>query len=135
MSPIVRGARIGFRVGAWIFVACVIVQVFLAGVGVFSNQADFTLHRQWGYTFGWLAIILLVLAIVGRLPRRAVWGSVLLIVLFTMQSVFVAMRESAPLVAALHPVNALAIFLLSIWLARSAAAWVSPPPTPAAGAV
>jgi hypothetical protein len=75
-----------------------------------------------------------VLAIVGRLPRRAVWGSVLLIVLFTLQSVFVALRESAPLVAALHPVNALAIFLLSIWLARSAAAWASPP-TPAAEAV
>lgn len=118
-----RIARMAFRWTAWLFVACVIVQFFLAGLGVFAGAANFSLHREWGYTFGWLAIILLALALIGRMPRQAIGGSVLLVVLFTLQSVFVALRTSAPTIAALHLVNAVAIFWLSTWLARSAAAW------------
>ena len=47
--------------------------------------------------------------------------------LFILQSVFVAMRSSAPAVAALHPVNGFLILLLAIviaresWIARAAA--------------
>jgi mercuric ion transport protein len=118
-----RVARLAYRWTAWLFVACVIVQFFLAGLGVFAGATNFSLHRDWGYTFGWLTIILLALALIGRMPRQAIGGALLLIVLFTLQSVFVGLRTSAPTIAALHPVNAVAIFWVSTWLARSAAAW------------
>src|SRR5437764_7737438 len=54
-------------------------------------------------TFGWLTFILIALALVGRLPRRAIGATLLVLVLFILQSVFVAVRGSLPAVAALHP--------------------------------
>ncbi|HEU5058335.1 MAG TPA: DUF6220 domain-containing protein [Kofleriaceae bacterium] len=102
---------------AWLFLGCVVVQVFLAGLGVFVGPQQFELHRGFGYTFGWLTLILLVVAIAGRLGRRWIGLAALLLFLFAMQSVFVALRPGMPAVAALHPVNALAIFGVAFHLA------------------
>jgi hypothetical protein len=47
-----------------------------------------------------------------------------LMVLFVLQSVFIAMRGSAPEVAALHPVNGFLIILVALVSGREAwAAW------------
>jgi hypothetical protein len=113
----VRIARIAFAGLAWLFLACVVAQVFLAGVAVFSDN-DFATHRQFGYLFGILTLALVLLAAAGRMGRRWIGGSALLLGLFALQSVFVALRGSSPAVAALHPVNALAIFWVAQGLAR-----------------
>ncbi len=42
--------------------------------------------------------------------------------LFALQSVFIALRDSLPALAALHPVNALAIFYVAQLTARGASA-------------
>ena len=113
---------------AALFVACALVQVFLAGLGVFDDPRSFITHREFGYTFGWLTLAILVLALVGRAPRRIVGLSVLLLVLFTMQSVFVAIQADYPAIAALHPVNGFLILGVAVvitresWLARRAPA-------------
>lgn len=112
---IVRLAYIGV---AWLFLACVVVQVFLAGLGVFAGAQNFSLHRDFGYVFGWLTLVLLLLALGGRLGRRWIGLSALILVLFAFQSVFVALREVMPAAAALHPVNALAIFGVALHVAR-----------------
>jgi hypothetical protein len=118
-----RIARVAYQWLAWIFVACVIVQFFLAGLGVFAGAANFELHRNWGYTFGYLLIFMVIAALVGRMPRTA-WAAPLgVMVLFALQSVFVALRADAPVIAALHPVNAVAIFAAAWWIARSSSAW------------
>jgi hypothetical protein len=60
-----RYARIGFVGAVWLFVACAVLQVFLAGLGVFGlPPGDFTAHRDGGYTFGYLVLVILILAIV-----------------------------------------------------------------------
>ncbi|TMB82235.1 MAG: hypothetical protein E6J39_09195 [Chloroflexi bacterium] len=118
-----RIARLTYRWLAWLFVACVVVQFFLAGLGVFAGASNFELHRNWGYTFGYLLIVMVIAALVGRMPRAA-WAAPLgVMVLFALQSVLVAFRTDAPMIAALHPVNAVAIFTASLWIARSSAAW------------
>jgi hypothetical protein len=103
---------------AWLFVACVVVQVFLAGLGVFDNPSQFALHRDFGYLFGWLVLGLIILSIAGRMGREVVGLSILLAVLFALQSVFVALRTSQPLIAALHPVNGFLIGIVGIALGR-----------------
>jgi hypothetical protein len=115
-------ARTAFVWVAWVFVACSVVQVFLAGLSVFESPARWALHRDFGYTFGLLTIVLIVLAIAGRLGRVLIGLSVLLLVLFALQSVFVLLRGSAPFVAALHPVNGFLILFVGIVAARLAAA-------------
>ena len=102
------------------FVACAIVQVFLAGLGVFDGPGAFVTHREFGTTFGWLTLIILVLALVGRSGRRIVGLAVLLLVLFTLQSVFVALRTDLPAIAALHPLNGFAILGVAVVMTRMA---------------
>ena len=118
-----RIARVAYLWLAWLFVACVLVQFFLAGLGVFAGAANFELHRTWGYTFGYLLFFMIAAALIGRMPRAAWAAPIGVIVLFGLQSVFVAFRTDAPWIAALHPVNAVAIFTASLWIARSSAAW------------
>jgi hypothetical protein len=105
------------------FAACAVIQVFLAGLGVFNDPRAFITHREFGYLFGWLTLVGLVLAIVGRLPRRVVGMSALLLVLFALQSVFVALRTDLPAVAALHPLNGFAILALAI--VTAGASWIA----------
>ena len=59
---------------------------------------------------------------VARAGRAQIGIAALIFALFLLQSVFVGVRESAPSVAALHPVNGFLILLLSMVLARRA--WV-----------
>lgn len=117
-----RFVRYAFVGTAWLFLACVVVQVFLAGLGVFAGAENFELHRGFGYLFGWLTLVLLVLALIGRLGGRWVGRSALLLLLFALQSVFVALREPLPALAALHPVNALVIFYVALLTARGSRA-------------
>jgi hypothetical protein len=105
---------------AWGFVAGVVLQVFLAGRGVFESTQLFKDHAGWGYMLGLLAILLLVLAAVGRLGRRQVLYAVALWAMFAVQSILVALRSDFPTIAALHPVNGFAILLVSIVMAREA---------------
>jgi uncharacterized protein DUF6220 len=105
---------------AWAFVAGLVIQVFLAGRGVFENAERFKDHAGWGYTIGLLPIVLLALAAAGRLGRRQVIYAIALFGMFILQSVLVAMRDSQPTVAALHPVNGFAILLVAILCAREA---------------
>lgn len=91
------------------FLGCGIVQVFLAGLGVFDDPGAFVTHREFGYLFGWLTLVALVLALAAREPRRVTGLTALLLVLFALQSVLVAVRTDLPSVAALHPLNGFAI--------------------------
>ena len=113
-------ARIAYPVVAGLFVACAVIQVFLAGLGVFDDPNAFITHRNFGYLFGWLTLVLLVISLVGRMPRRFVGLAVLILVLFSLQSVFVALRQDMPVVAALHPLNGFLILGVATY-----AAWTS----------
>jgi len=118
-------ARTAYPVVAGLFVACAVIQVFLAGLGVFDDPNAFITHRNFGYLFGWLTLVLLVIALVGRMPRRFVGLAVLILVLFSLQSVFVALRTDMPAIAALHPLNGFLILGVATyatwtsWKARS----------------
>jgi hypothetical protein len=120
-------ARTAYPLVAGLFVACAAIQVFLAGLGVFDDPDAFVTHRNFGYLFGWLTLVLLVIALVGRMPRRYVGLAVLILVLFALQSVFVALREDMPALAALHPLNGFLILGTATytawmsWKARSEA--------------
>ncbi|HEY6609113.1 MAG TPA: DUF6220 domain-containing protein [Candidatus Limnocylindria bacterium] len=112
-----RLIRMAYVATAWLFLACVVVQFFLAGLGVFAGAENFELHRGFGYVFGWLTLVLLILGIALRRGRTyIVWPAVIL-VLFALQSVLVALRMDVPVAAALHPVNGLAIFLIAFAVA------------------
>jgi len=123
---------------AWLFLVGVIVQVFLAGAGLFE-LAEWTAHRDLGWGLGSAPILILAMAVPARLERRTIWLIVGLTVVAIVQPELAAARKVAPVVAALHPVNALALFWLAWMVARHTTAEarrIAPArsPTPAAPA-
>jgi putative tricarboxylic transport membrane protein len=111
-------ARTVYLVVAVAFVVGLAAQVFLAGLGVFDSPTAFATHRDVGYALSFLPILLLILGLVGGLGRRMAILAAVIFGLFLLQSVFVAMRDSSPAIAALHPVNGFLIVLLAIFVAR-----------------
>lgn len=119
VSPRVRVARYGYLLFAGIFAVCVVVQVFIAGMAVFVDPTNWSLHMTFVHVFEFLLIPMLVLAFLGRLPRGQKW---LVVGLWTMIGLQYATAEgfSGSVVAAVHPVNALVIFWLAVFTTRRA---------------
>ena len=106
---------------AAIFVVAILVQVFLAGLAIanLGGSGTFSTHIEFGYTWmGLAALALLVTVFLARRPRRDVGIVVAIIVLYVVQTVLPAFKSSLPAIAALHPVNALVLFVVALWYAR-----------------
>lgn len=99
----------------FLFLGLALIMFFLAGLGSFGEGFD--AHRMLGMAMIPVALVLLVLAAVGR--REALVPSGVLLVLMILQSVLaVAGREGAPVLGALHAVNALVILVVGHQVAR-----------------
>jgi hypothetical protein len=105
---------------AWLYVIALLYQVFLAGMGIFSGPSSFDTHRDTGYALTLVPVILLVTALVGQFGRWQAIAAVVMVGQFILQSVLVVQKNSAPEIAALHPVNGFLILLIAVWLARDA---------------
>ena len=115
ISVLVRLARFFYALISSVFVACVLVQVFFAGVGAFG--ADWQWHLTFVHLFGALPLLMVPAAFVGRLS----WGSRLLpFGLVVLIGVQYATANSAVPAAAFHPVNALLIFWVGLLVVRRA---------------
>lgn len=119
----VRWSRPVFRAMAFLFLAGVAVQVFLAGMGVFVGPLRWVWHENFGHILGQLPFLMLILAFVSRQPSRERWLSALAIALIWLQYTFIGIGRSTGIreISALHPVNALFIFWVAILLVRGAA--------------
>jgi Family of unknown function (DUF6220) len=115
-----RVARPIHLVVAWLLVIGLLVQVFLAGMGVFDSSTAFTTHRDFGYTLTLLPVLLIVTSLVGGFGRPEAIAAAVMFGQFILQSVLVLQRGSIPAIAALHPVNGFLILLIAVWLARDA---------------
>jgi hypothetical protein len=115
LSVPVRLARIGYALLSSALVGCVLVQVFFAGMGAFG--ADWSWHLTLARFLELPPLLMIPMAFVGRLP----WGLRLLpFGLVVLVGVQYAFANSAVPTAALHPLNALLIFWLSLLAARRA---------------
>jgi hypothetical protein len=121
-----RWARIGYSLVAWLLAIAAIIQIYLAGQGVFAT-GGFEQHRNVGYGIGILGLILLVLAFAAKMPMRVIGATALLFVLMIVQSVLVFMKTDQPNIAALHPVNGFVIVLLAVWIAWKTLGYIRAP--------
>ena len=114
-----RAGQSAYVVIAWLFLAAVITQFFLAGLGIFGAKS-FEPHKDFGGVFHLLALLLLLLAIFVRRNRTDIILTVALFVIVTVQFSLPEARDDAPGVAALHVVNALFIWIVGYHLAMRA---------------
>ena len=116
----------GSRIAWWalsalsrVFVVCLVVQFFLVGLDVFEAIGESELHRDFAYTYGWLTPILVLLAALAGTPRRTQLLTVVLLVLYAIQTYLPLIAERAPLLSAFHSVNALVVVWVAVQLARA----------------
>jgi len=124
-TKIIFGVRLAFLLLAWLFVAGILFQAYLAGLaliaagpGLLTRRAIWDTHIGLGHWIGVLPALMLLLVFLSRFPRatRALTG--LLFGLYILQAeVFAMIRQDAPALAALHPVLALLLFVLALNLA------------------
>jgi hypothetical protein len=107
---------------AVLFAVGVVVQVFLAGVGLFG-AGNLDGHRGLGYLLSLAPILVVLAGWAARAGGRSMLMAGGLVVVAFVQGLLPSLRDAAPLVAALHPVNALLLFGLAILVARRAVAF------------
>lgn len=120
MNTALRQAYVGFT---RLFFASVVVQFFLAGLGVFVSPSDFKFHAIFGGIILLIGLIGLILSFAARLPWRTTGFTALLPVLVLVQSTLVEFGHNGlHLIAAFHTVNALIVFSVAGYIALNARA-------------
>ena len=109
-----------------LFVAGVVFQVFLAGMFLFAG-GERTTHIDFGYTLELVPVLALLLVWPARAGRRLGWMSAALVVVVIVQVSLPYFKAELPIVAALHPVNALLVLWLSVRVAQEAVALARKP--------
>src|SRR4051794_15491972 len=98
---------------AWVAFAAVIAQFFLAGLGIFG-ATSFGAHKIVGYLIELTALLLLLLSFAAGVGRARIGQAAIFFLLAFIQPL---LPSGTPWVAALHPLNAVAILFVAQQLA------------------
>ncbi len=118
IGSFVYSVRVLFVIVAYLLALCILIQVFWAGLSIFASATYWTFHKAFVVYFQFLPLLLILLAVLGRTRHALVWFSLVLQLQIVLQYVFVYLPVT--FVAALHPVNAVLLFWLTIYVARRA---------------
>jgi hypothetical protein len=113
----VRVGRYAYAALIWVFLAFLVTQIFFAGIGLFVRPADMSLHRGFGWFVHLLDLPLLLAALVARVGRPTIWWVLALFLTSAIQPFLPELSDAAPLLAALHPLNAVNLCLITVKLA------------------
>ncbi|MFD0696762.1 DUF6220 domain-containing protein [Paenibacillus sp. GCM10027628] len=113
-----RWGRLIFEILAWLFLLCIIVQVFIAGMATFSDSTDWEIHRTFVRSFALTPLVMFLLTFAGKMNGKVRWLSLGLFALIIFQFLTVQVFKSVFVLAALHPVIALLLFWGSITTLR-----------------
>jgi uncharacterized protein DUF6220 len=116
MRPLLRQVHAWL---AWGVVGAIVIQVWLAGSAIpqLGGNGSFAMHRDFGYLIGLFTLLLLISAIGAGASRRRIGQAAGLIGLYVIQSSLPYMGIGA--IEALHPVNAVVMFVAAAWYART----------------
>jgi hypothetical protein len=110
-------ARIVYVILVWLFLTAITVQVLLAGLAIFGDPRDISIHIQFGYLLHLSPILILIAAAVGRVGRTTLLWVGALVAVTLVQPLLPMLRGTSELLAAFHPVLALVMFAIAARLA------------------
>jgi mercuric ion transport protein len=116
-----RWSRHGYVGLMALFAACVLVQIYVAGMAVFIDPTNWRLHAGFVHVFELVPVPLLVVAYLGGLPRPLKWTPVVLYLLVGVQ--YATAHQFGTYIAAIHPVNAVMIFAVAAGATKRAWSW------------
>lgn len=134
MNSIRQGAAWVYRILITLFAVAVVVEVFLAGLGVFQAMpgedlpvshttfADkFDAHTELGWSLFLGSLLLLIAILLAWTGPRSIGATFVLAVLTFVQTSLASAGEDAPVAGAFHAFNAILILGLAVFL--TAGAW------------
>lgn len=120
-----KASRYAYLGAISLFLLGVIGQVFLAGMSVVARMTGWEVHIELGHLLGLFLALTLVSMYLGHLPRESknlTW--ILFGVYFVQADIVIFLRDTAPILSAVHPVAALFDFAISWALFRRALTYV-----------
>lgn len=117
MTWTTRGPGRTYHAVAWLFLAAIVIQVFLAGYAVTADPASWAWHRAFVHVVEVFPLVLAGIAGFSKAPRRFLWFSLAAFALIWLQYLLIHMPVGVA--RALHPTNAIAILA---WSAAHASA-------------
>ncbi|MCC3373638.1 DUF6220 domain-containing protein [Cohnella sp. REN36] len=118
MSNTVLKARFVFKLLAWLFAVCIVLQVFFAGLALFWDSAQWASHTGFAKFLMIPPVLMLITSFFAKLPLSRRLSSAGLIVLIILMFVSAKMASSIGYLSALHPVIALMLFMGAVSNAR-----------------
>lgn len=115
-STRIRSVRFIYGVLAAGYLICVVLQVFFAGMGVFVDSSDLELHRTFANYFEMVSVIMFLLSFAGRIKGSLRWLPLGLFALTSLQHMSIKFSGILP---AIHTVDALLLFWISLHLTKS----------------
>jgi hypothetical protein len=114
---------------ARIFALGIVVQVFLAGLALFVDTANWAAHSNFPRYFAFLPILMILLSFIARLPVTYRVKSIQLFAMIILMFLTAILSSKIGFLSALHPVIALALFWNTMTVALQAAAHARSKPT------
>ena len=103
---------------AWLFLVGVVVQVFFIGLALFVGRENLELHVTLGWILHLAPILVLGAAALAHAGRPRILMAAALTGVVLIVPILATLRESSPVIAALHPVGATLAFGLAVVVAR-----------------
>jgi hypothetical protein len=122
-----RAMRIAYVAVAWLYLAGLVTVAFAAGLGLLVPGSNMQLHREAGYILHLAPILLLLAAWGARVGRLTMWWVVAVAVSGLIQPLLPTLRESVPVLAAVHPLNAMVLFYLALTVAWRSRTFLAEP--------
>jgi len=122
LSPFVTRARSVFKAMVMIFGICILIQVFLAGLALFWDSAQWAGHTGFSRVLIVVSILVLALSFIARMPRTFRLRSAGLFGILLLIAISAALPSEIGYLSALHPVLALLLFFGSVSLLKKTGA-------------
>jgi hypothetical protein len=129
MGGVRRGAAAVYKVLIALFSAAVVVQIFLAGLGIFGAIPDegetvssdtwedeLEVHAGVGWFLFLGSLLLLIIILIAWTGPRSIGATFGLALLTFIQQILGAAGQDAPGVGAFHPINGVLILALALFL-------------------
>ncbi len=117
MRKIARYIYVGV---AWLELVSVIVPFFLAGMSLFVSRTYWDVHVDFGWGSELPLLVLIIVGLVGWIPRRLTVWLVALILLHIVHTMLPGLKDDLPVAAAFLPVTALLLTWVAYMHARKA---------------
>lgn len=99
-----------FVLAAGLFVISVMIQIYFAGMAIFSDSSYLYNHIVFVRFMEIFPVLMVILSFTGKLPKYCRWMSVLLFLLIYAQYI----TANIPEAGAVHPVIAAVLFTVSV---------------------